>query len=491
MYILKNALLNIKRKKGKNILIGIIITIITISSCISLTINKSGKLLVDSYKEKTPLEVSFQLNPMNLKEASDEDKENFKALDIELVNSIGKSSLVKDYYYSLEVSMSSSQIEAIDYSKLEISDSNNNFKPKDNKKITNMGDFRFTSYSDFSYLNDFINGTKKIIEGEFIDNDSDIKQVIISEDLSKENDLTVGDTIKFYYPDDEEAIYNFTVVGIFSDTSSVEDNSFMEISAMNSRNQIYVNLSAINEIVEDNQEEVETGYKQMISNGLTARFILNDPSDLNAFNEEAKSLGLNDYYNAITNEEEILTSLKPIQNITDFSFVFLIVILVVGAIILTIINVINIRDRKYEIGVLRAIGMSKFNVTLQFVLEIFIIALVSLVIGTTTGTLSSQFVTNMMLKNEISSYQQEQTAVQENFGNRGNFGSKPGNVNNTLDKIINAKNANYIDSLTVSTDMTTILQLFLVSLALTMISGVIAVSFVNKYEPNKILQNRN
>ena len=57
MYILKNALLNMTRRKGKNILIGIIITIITISSCISLTINKSGNLAI-----KNPRHLKYPSN---------------------------------------------------------------------------------------------------------------------------------------------------------------------------------------------------------------------------------------------------------------------------------------------------------------------------------------------------------------------------------------------------------------------------------------------
>ena len=52
-------------------------------------------------------------------------------------------------------------------------------------------------------------------------------------------------------------------------------------------------------------------------------------------------------------------------------------------------------------------------------------------------------------------------------------------------------NVNYVDSLKVNMDFITILQLFLVSLFLTVISGLVSVAFVNKYEPNKILQNRN
>ena len=46
-----------------------------------------------------------------------------------------------------------------------------------------------------------------------------------------------------------------------------------------------------------------------------------------------------------------------------------------------VINMINIRERKYEIGVFRTIGMSKLKLTMQFVLELLIISTMSLIIG--------------------------------------------------------------------------------------------------------------
>lgn len=114
------------------------------------------------------------------------------------------------------------------------------------------------------------------------------------------------------------------------------------------------------------------------------------------------------------------------------------------------------------------------------------VALVSLVLGTLVGTMSSQSVSNYMLSNEIESYNTTQENISENFGGQGfnREGFTPGNRN--------GKNSNvdYVSTLDVSTDLTTIIELFGVSLLLTIISGVTAVMFVNKYEPNKILQNR-
>ena len=66
MIIVKNAFRNMLRNKGRNFLIGIIITIITLCTCIALAIHQAGVNLVQTYKDTNPLSISFSLN-MNVK----------------------------------------------------------------------------------------------------------------------------------------------------------------------------------------------------------------------------------------------------------------------------------------------------------------------------------------------------------------------------------------------------------------------------------------
>ena len=455
MYIIKNAWTNIIRGKGRNILIGFIIVAVTISTCIAITINKSATKLVNKYKNNNPIEVSFRMNMMNLKDASDEDKNNFDTLSEEDIKKYGDSSLVKDYYYTNEVSLSSNSIEAVSYDNI-LNNNEDSKKPDnmpDNKM--NVGDFRLTGYSDPSYIDNFINGTNKIKEGKMFDKNSKDKVIVISEELAEENNLKVGDKVSFYNNDDENTTYEFEIVGIYENTSEDEDN-FMGMNAMNSSNQIYTNITSVNEINQNNTNKMKSS--------LSAKFYLNSNSDLKKFAS---------------------ASLKPVSNLKDFSKTFLIIILIVGSIILSVINLINIRERKYEIGVLRAIGMSKLKVSLQLICEIFIVAMISLIIGTTAGKVTSQPITNKILANEISSYQNEENNITQNFGS-SDF-KRPGFDENTKNR---KQNVEYVDSLKVNVDIYTVLQLFLVSILLTTISSFISIMLALRYEPNKILQNR-
>ena len=92
--------------------------------------------------------------------------------------------------------------------------------------------------------------------------------------------------------------------------------------------------------------------------------------DIEAFANEVKEKGLNDYYTVNTNLDELENATKSVENVRTFSTTFLIIALIIAAVVLFVINMINIRERKYEIGVYRTIGVSKFKLTTQFILEL-------------------------------------------------------------------------------------------------------------------------
>ncbi len=171
MIIVKNAFRNMIRNKGRNFLIAIIITIITLCTCIALAIHQAGVNLVQTYKDTNPLSISFSLNMNELRNASDDDKTNFQSLTIDDIENYGDSDLVKDYYYTLESSLSSNSIEAVDDNvRPDMENDENRLEdvPEEKGKghgqeMASLGDFRITAYSNFSYLSDFVEGRKKLL----------------------------------------------------------------------------------------------------------------------------------------------------------------------------------------------------------------------------------------------------------------------------------------------------------------------------------------
>lgn len=472
MYIIKNAWINIKRHLGRNILIGLIVLVVALSSTIALSINTSGNKLIESYKDKNELAVSFRLDMSKLRDESN----TYTKLTVSDIENYADSDYVSSYYYTLDTSLSSDDIEAIDMSE--------KFEPKDNgdapngempdrgqgkENMDSQGDYKITAYSDPSYIENFINGTSKITSGSMITKDDEENHFVISEELATQNDLEVGDEITFYLPSDSSITYTFEITGIFETIDDSASDDFMNMNALNAQNQIYTTVTAINNILEDDDS----------SNSLNATIYLKNQDDLEAYAEEVKDKCLSDYYTLSDNTDEITSTLTPIKNISNFSMTFLIIILIVGAIILAVINILNIRDRKYEIGVLRAIGMSKTKLTLSLLIELFIVTVIAFIIGIIGGKLLSQPVTNKMLENEINSQQVQTENTRENFGGRG-F-ERPNERRATQ---------NYEDSLTVTLDVKTIIILFSFGLILVIVSGSASAIFITKYNPNQILRNQ-
>lgn len=472
MYIVKNAWINIKRHLGRNILIGLIVLVVALSSTIALSINTSGNKLIESYKNKNELTVTFKLDMGQLR---DENK-SYTKLTVDDIEKYADSDYVSNYYYTLDTSLSSDEIEAIDMSE--------KFEPKGDAKegempegergnkenMISQGDFKITAYSDTSYIENFINGTSKMTSGSMITKDDEENHIVISEELASQNDLEVGDEITFYLPSDSSITYTFEIIGIFETTDDSSSQDFMNMNVLNAQNQIYTSITAINEILENDDSP----------NSLNAAIYLKNSHDLKAYTEEVREKGLSDYYTVSDNSSEITNTLTQIQNISNFSMTFLIIILIVGAIILAIINMLNIRDRKYEIGVLRAIGMSKIKLILSLIAELFIVTTISFTIGIIGGKLLSQPVTNKMLENEIVQAQTQSQNTEKNFGGRG-F-ERPNEKR---------ANQNYEDSLKVSLDSSAVILLFGLGLILVIVSGSVSAIFITKYNPNQILRNQN
>lgn len=478
MYILKNAWINVKRAKGRNLLIGIIITIVTLAACIALAIYHSASTLVKHYQETNSLEVTFAIDRMGFRENRESNTElTIEPLNEELIAKIGDSDYISSYYYTMEGSASSDQITAVTdnfFGNKEDSNTENS-KNTSEKFISrggmNIGDYRFTAYSDVSYLDSFLTGTSKITSGSFFTNDEVEPVMVISEELANENNLAVGDTVTFYTTDSTNT-FTLTIVGIYSTTEDTSSDNFMGMSAMNVGNQIYTNLSTMNTYFSTDNNK----------NQLSPKFYLKTASDYDAFVAEVKEKGLSEYYTATSNLDTLMEQLEPISNVSNFSMIFLVIILIVGGVVIAIINSIQIRERKYEVGVMRAIGMSKGKVIMQFLSEICIVAILSLLIGSTSGTLLSQPVTNQLLQSEISKQQESVDDRNTNFGrtnmDRGSF------------SIGNNPKITYIDSLDVQVSFGTVMGIFGINLVLIMIGGLICAIFINQYEPNKILQNR-
>jgi len=181
--------------------------------------------------------------------------------------------------------------------------------------------------------------------------------------------------------------------------------------------------------------------------GIDATFYLLSPELLPAFEAEMREKGLPDEWVVYRDESGYRRMLAPIESLRDVALTFLAVVLVFGAAIMVLLSVIAIRERKYEIGVLRAMGMKKKKVALCLWIETIGITCICFILGMIVGSVLAQPVSNALWTGE--------------------------------GKISIAFNA------------ITILQILSVSILLASVAGGISVSRITKYEPIKILMDRN
>lgn len=66
MYIMKNAFISISRNKGRNILIGIIITVIACACTITLAIRNTASMTVEEYQNASDIVGSISFDRQSL-----------------------------------------------------------------------------------------------------------------------------------------------------------------------------------------------------------------------------------------------------------------------------------------------------------------------------------------------------------------------------------------------------------------------------------------
>lgn len=315
-------------------------------------------------------------------------------------------------------------------------------------------------------MTDFVSGTYKITEGEMI-TDFNSYECVISSELATLNEITVGSKVTFKNPTNSEKTYEFTVTGIYTDNSNTDDTKNMYSP---STNKIITGSGVIDLLVQDDST---------LTTNITPSFIIQSKDVVDSFTEEVKQKGLNEYYTINTNLEELETATKSIENVKTFATTFLIITLIISSIVLFVINMINIRERKYEIGVFRTIGVSKFKLTMQFVLELLIVSIIMLIIGATCGNYLSKPIGNMLLQNEIEDTQNQEQEISNNFGK------------GPMDMRFNGnKQVEEISTIDAVVDINVVIELLGIGILLTLISSLASMISIQRFSPLTILKER-
>jgi putative ABC transport system permease protein len=150
---------------------------------------------------------------------------------------------------------------------------------------------------------------------------------------------------------------------------------------------------------------------------------------------------------------------------------------------LVLVSYLAIRERKYEVGVLRAMGMERGKIAFGIFSEAIIITALCLVLGLGVGAAISQPMADTLLAGEVEA-QIESVAASDEGGRVLMAGGQV----QTDDP---ASGYRAISEIEVAVGMDVIVQIILIALALAAISSVIGIIRITQYEPLKILRERN
>lgn len=206
-----------------------------------------------------------------------------------------------------------------------------------------------------------------IKSGKPIDASKDTNEVLISKQMADKNNLKVGSTFTAYNT-------ALTVAGIFNGSSGASNGT------------VILALSA---------EQRLSGQSGVVTGAVAT---VDSLDNLSSATSAIKST-LGDSADVVSSQEQADDTVKPLQNIRSISLYSLIGAVIAGAAIILMTMVMITRERRREIGVLKAIGAGNSRIMSQFMVEAVTLTVLAAIIGIILGALAGSPMTHMLVDN--------------------------------------------------------------------------------------------
>ena len=467
MYLLTNAMKNLVRNKGRNILIAAVTLAIIVSTVVTLTINNAAAKIIDDIRLDLGSKVEVRQDFIEMRQ-SGLGREDASYISMDTVLSYADSDYLLKTIWSADMYAWSDTFFAV---------GDENFgtgtRTNDDGSVVLVETMKLVSTSEPDTLADF--GTlREITSGRMF---SGLNEAIISEDIARLNNISIGDIIELRGAYATSAAYSLEVVGIYADYT---DEYTMWFFAMYGR------------FADNRRNEVITSWETLLSAGwetnhgldMKTEYYLKNPDDIRKFEAEVRAKGLPITYNVSINQAAYDKVTGPLSGMKNAAVTFMVVILILGAIVLALLSFMAVRERKYEVGVLRAMGMERGKVAFGMLSEAVMVSVLCLIIGLGAGNAMAQPIANNMLEGRVAAAEAEE-AASGGTGNKVLFAGGQMQTNDTA--------AGYVpeSEIQVSLGADTIIQIIILTLALAALSGIIGVVIITQYEPLKILRERN
>ena len=358
--MIKNAIAYITRKRNRTLIIFIILTIVLSCLYSCLTIMKSSNEI-----EKTLYESSNSSISITKKDGKYFNVNQFK--DIEKIKEVEKIIIQYDGLAKLKDAKVVSGEQRIN--REDLSD-----------EFKNVVSFEATNNTKRNIL--FSSRVFTIKEGKNIE-ENDKNSIIVHEELAKQNNLKLGDEVDLELLDIEKSgkikSHKFKIIGIFS---GKKQETYTGLSSDFSENMVFVDYSTSQEILNKSENnKIANKILMYSSSAESTDLALNKLKELKI--DESKYFVQKDS-NAFEESLESVSGIKHMIKIMTYS------IMLGGIIVLSLILILWLRERIYEIGIFLSIGTSKIQIIMQFIFELLFISIPSII--------SSLFLGNVLIK---------------------------------------------------------------------------------------------
>lgn len=322
----------------------------------------------------------------------------------------------------------------------------------------------------------FAGGYLELVEGRHVTS-KDKNAVLISKDLADLNNLHVGDIIDLHMSEFKASMAGLNaddtrmdaeIVGLFHSTAK----SSSALSNWSMDNSLFTTMNVVNYVRSDKPME---SYERI-------HFHVNDPGELESIVESIRELPEIDPDEFIikVDNSSVEAVDEPMQNMGHLITILIWLVIAVGAVILYLVLSGRIKERIHESGILLSIGLKKRNIVAQYLVEVFMIALISFTISIFTSNLIANGIGNVLL----------------DYSNSNNTKVASDKTDNTIDGVTTMDSSDFqpdfqapakFTTIDVSISPATIVIMFAIGLLLISISVLLAALPVLRLKPREIM----
>jgi len=428
MNFVKRATASVTRQKGKTLILFLIIFLIGNLIACAVAIRVAGQRADDYAREAAGAKVTVDFDYDKVMEAYNQGQEipDMRPLEHDLIEQLGERPEVKYFDYNLDYYLEGSQ--DIRYTAPT--------EEGDSESGISYASYGITRLHGVNYapLLDIEEGLVELTDGrtfttEEIANGTPV--TLISKELAEQKNLKVGDTITlnsviYDYMTDSPTIVDgsstfpvlaehtltLEIIGILErvntgttgtgDADSTMEDIFMQQAYDETwGNTFYVpNKIAVSE---NNiyDETVTANGEELPEYGtafVTPVYVLKGTDQIESFEAAAEPL-LPEFYTTLdgSDSEAVQAAQEPLNKVRGIANIALIAGVIAALLIITLVVMLFLKDRKHEFGIYLSLGEKKGRILGQVLTEVLAVAVVAVLLSLVTGNLVAGAVSDTVM----------------------------------------------------------------------------------------------